>query len=295
MAERKKIKFGIPGGSLEESIKRLLKGAGYNFEITKAPSRVVLDDPSIEPFFDKANEIARLVDRGVLDGGIVSKAAILEARAKVKELFVIGTPSTDWVSTKVVLAVPKGSRIKSVNGLKGKKIITRLPEITKDFLKNNKISAEIETVSSSVESKAKELADALVEFTNTGATLKFYRMRVIDILLEDANILSVIASQKAASDKWKREKMEDIGMLLEGARTGQDKVGLMLHASNDMMAQVLENLPSLKKPTVTHLRGQNWFQVFTVGDRKEIRDLIPKLKKIGCEDIVEFSLNKVVL
>lgn len=290
----KKIKLGIPGGSLEKSIKELLKGAGYDFKVSENPLIATIDDPEIDCFFDKANEIAKLISNNFLDGGILSKASILETKAKFLEVCEIGTPNFDWDKTKVVLAVPEKSEIKSIKDLQGKKIITRLPGITEDFLKKNKIKAEIETVSSSAESKVKGVADAVVEFVNTGATLDFYNLRIIETLAEDANILYLVSSLSAGKDSWKKRKLEDLSFLLKGARDGQEMAGLILHASNSMLENVFGMLPALKKPTVTHLRGENWFEVFSVVSKKKSRELIPELKKIGCTDIVEFPLNKVI-
>lgn len=291
----KKIKFGIPGGSLQESMKKLLKGAGFDFKILESPIVAVIDDPEIECFFDRANEIARLVSNNILDGAVLSKASLQETKAKYKEISRLGTPSFDWQETKIVLAVPEKSRIRTVKDLEGKKIITRLPEIARDFLAKNKIKAEIEVVDSSAEAKLEGLGDALVEFTNTGTTLKFYNLRIVETILDDANILFLVASEQAFKDYDKKKKLEDLAFLLKGARDGQEMVGIILHASNDMMEEVLKKLPSLKKPTVTHLRGENWFEVFSVLDRKKSREIIPVLKKIGCTDIVEFSLTKVIV
>ncbi len=295
MGTKNKLKFGIPGGNLERSIAKLFEDAGYEFKVNSESSSVCIDDQDIECFFDKANEIAFLVGAGILDGGITSKAALIEAKAEIAEVCTIGTPSSTWRSSKVVLAVPEKSKIKTLKDLNGKKIITRLPEITKSFLKKNKISAEIEVSHSANEAKTSVLADAVVEFTSTGNTLQLYNLKVLEVLLEDANILSVIACSKALKDSWKREKIEGIGILLKGARIAQEYSGLMLHASNDMMEEVLKALPAMKKATITHLRGENWFDVFTVARKKELRKLIPRLRKIGCTDIIEFNLSKVIV
>jgi ATP phosphoribosyltransferase len=295
MLRKNKLKFGIPAGSLRDSMVQLFKDAGYDFKISESPLSATIDDSRIECFFDRANEIARLVNRGVLDGGVVSSAALAETKVKVLKICEIGTPNFAWHKSKIVLAVPQGSKIRSIKDLEGKRIITRLPEITRDFLNKNKISAEIEITNSSAEPKAAALKDALVEFVNTGATLKFYNFKILKIILENTNILFVIASPKAIKNKWKREKMENLGMLLKGARIGQEMVGLMLHASNEMLEEIFKKLPALKRPTITHLRGENWFEVFTVINKEKTRSLIPTLKKIGCEDIVEFSLNKVII
>lgn len=291
----KKIKFGVPGGVLEEPVEKLFQGAGYDFRINKKPLLATIDDPEIECFFDRANEIAFLTGRGVLDGGIVSKAALAETKIKAVEVSILGTPSFEWGISRVVLAIPEKSSIKTLRDLQGKKIITSLPEITKEFLKKNKISANVEFSYSSNEPKVPALADAVVEFTNTGATLQFHNLKILEVILENANLLSVVVHPKILNNKWKKEKIEDLALVLAGARLGQEMVGLMLHASNDMMEEVFKVLPALKRPTVTHLRGENWFDVFTVANKKEVRELIPKLKKIGCTDIVEFSLDMVVV
>lgn len=295
MDKKNKIKLGIPGGNLERSVAKLFQDAGYELKINDESSLARIDDQDVECFFDKANEIAFLVGAGILDGGIVSKASLIEAKAEIVEVCTIGTPSSNWRGSKVVLAVPEDSKIKTIKDLKGKKIITRLPEITKNFLKKNKISAEIEISNSANEAKVPILADATVEFVSTGNTLKLYNLKALAVLLDDANILSVIANTKALKDPWKKEKIEAIGILLKGARIAQEYSGLMLHASNDMMEEVLKALPAMKKPTITHLRGENWFDVFTVAKKKELRRLIPRLRKIGCTDIIEFNLTKVII
>lgn len=293
MKKENKIKFGIPRGTLKEPIRELFKKAGYGLNIDEKFSIAQIDDPEIRCFFARTNEISSLIDKGILDGGIVSKVSIAETKTEIKEIYDLGTIDPVWKETRLVLMVPEKSKIKKIEDLKGKKIITRVPEITKDFLKRNKISATIEFSDASNELKVPDFADAVVEFTNTGVTLKALNLRILNVLMKDSILIT--ANEDSLKDKWKREKIENLGILLKGARVAQAMVGLMLHASNDMMERVLKVLPALKKPTVTHLRGQNWFDVFTVANKKEIRKLIPKLKKIGCRDIVELPLNKVVV
>ena len=292
MKKEKKIKFGIPSGTLKDSLEKLFKEAGYNFEINEKSSMVYIDDPEIDCFFGRAKEIASLIKEGFLDGGVLSEVAIAEDKVKLIKIGDLGS-LYPGVETKIVLAVPEKSSIKSPKDLKGKKIITQVPGITKEFLKKNKISANVEFLDASNESRVPVLADALVGFTNTGATLKFFKLKKIAVLMKDAVIIG--ANEKSLKDKWKKEKIENLAMLLGGVRVAQEYAGLMLHASNDMMEYVLEILPALKKPTVTQLRGENWFDVLTVANKKEIRKIIPKLKRIGCTDIVEFPLNKVVV
>lgn len=294
--KKNKIKIGIPKGFLQNYVKSIFRDAGYNFEIKGRPSSVSIDDKDIECFLSGGYEIPRLIKEGILDAGIISKGIALESGIKEnKKIIEIGSPSSEWEETRVVVAVPKNSKIRKVKDLNGKKIITRLPGIAKKFLKENKISAEIEFSQGVNEQKIPELSDAVIDFANTGETLKFYNLRVLAVIAEDMSIISLIAGEKSIKERQKREKIEDLGLLLSGARLAQDYAGLMLHASNDMMEDVFKILPSLKKPTVTNLRGENWFDVFTVAKKEEIREIIPKLKKIGCTDIVEFPLKKVVV
>lgn len=291
--KKNKIKFGMPGGMLKEPMEKLFSKAGYALKINERTSTAYIDDPEIECFFARAKEIAPLIDKGILDTGIVSNAVIAETKVKVAEVYNLGTSDPAWEKTRLVLAVSEKSSIKSIKGLKRKKIITRVPVVTRDFLKKHKVSAIIEFSDATNESKVPDFADAVVEFTNTGATLEVFNLKILAVLMDD--LIVVVANKKALKNKWKREKIENLGLLLKGARVAQEMAGLMFHASNDMMEAVLRILPALKKPTVTRLRGENWFDVFTVANEKKIRELIPKLKKIGCTDIIELPLNKVVI
>lgn len=290
--KNKLLKFGIPGRTLKEPLEKLFKKTGYDFKIDERSSVVYIDDPEIKCFFARAKEIALLIERGILDGGIVSRATIAETKVKLPEVSDLGTLFSFSGETKLVLAIPEKSQIKSLKDLKDKKIVTRVPEITKEFLRKNRISAIIEFSDATNEAKVPSFADALVEFTNTGATLKSFNLKILIVLMKDSVVL--VANRNSLKDKWKREKIENLAMLLKGARLAQEYSGLMLHASNEMMEGVLKVLPALKKPTITQLRGENWFDVLTVAKKKELRDIIPKLKKIGCTDIVEFPLNKVI-
>lgn len=300
MKKNKKIKFGIPTGGIQNPTLELFKAAGYNLKFDKKSYRVQIDDPAFECLVTRPIEIAPLVEKSILDGGISTEAAILESKAKVTKIseFSYG----EGEKALIILAVPENSNIKSLKNLKGKKIITRIPEITKEFLKQNKISAEVifsdVGVAPSNVIKVPLVADATVEFIVTFGdpienALKEFNFKILKVLMKNPTVL--IVNEKSLKDKWKREKIENLGLLLKGARIGQEMVGLILHASNDMMEEVLKVLPALKKPTVTRLRGENWFDVLTVANKKEIRNLIPKLKRIGCTDIVEFPLNKVVI
>ena len=293
MNKENKIKLGISGGSLKEPIKKLFKMNGYNFEINEAFSTVEIDDSDIEGFYARAKEIAPLISKGVLDAGIVSRTAIAETDANLEEVCDLGTANPVWEETNLVLAVQEESSVKSIKDLQGKKIITRAPEITKKFLKKNGVDALVEFSDGTNESRLPDFADAIVEFTNTGATFRFFGIRTLEILMKDSLVLA--ANRQTLADPQKKEKIENLGLLLKGARVAQEHSGLMFHASNDMMEAVFKAAPALKRPTVTHLRGENWFDVFVVCKKKEIRRLVPDLKQIGCTDIVEFPLTKVVV
>jgi len=292
MKKIKKIKFGFPWEYLREGAIELFKKAGYEVNVDEHTYQIEVDDPEIECITSKVEELAPLVEKGVVDVGITEKAFILDSKAKVIEIVDLNYGYKTWKKAKIILAVPENSKIKSVRDLRGKKIITWVPEITKDYLKKHGVKAEIEFTNLPAEPKCPRFADGIIEFMNTGSSLRKFHLKVLDVLMETSPRL--IANNETWKDKWKREKIENLAILLKGARLAQEYTGLMLHASNEMMENVLKILPALKKPTVTQLRGENWFNVLTVAKKKEIRNIIPKLKKIGCTDIVEFPLNKVV-
>lgn len=290
--KNKILKFGFPWEYLREGATELFKKAGYNVNIDEHSYHIEIDDPEIECVVNKVEELAPLVEKGVVDVGITEEAFIVDSEAQVIKLIDLNYGHKTWQGAKIALEVPKNSKIKSVKDLEGKRIATWLPEIAKDYFKKHKVRVEVELTNMPAESKCPTLVDGVIEFVNTGTSLRKFRLKVLDVLMETSPWL--IANEKAYQNKWKREKIENLAILLKGARLAQEYAGLMLHASNDMMEEVLKVLPSLKKPTVTHLRGENWFDVLTVAKKKEIRTIIPQLKKIGCTDIVEFPLNKVI-
>jgi len=293
MKKINKIKFGFPWEYLREGAIELFKKAGYEVDVDEHSYRIEIDDPEIECVTSKVEELAPLVEKGVIDVGITEKVFVLDNKAKVIELVNLEYGYKTWKRSKIVLAVPENSRIKSVRDLNGKRILTWIPRIAKDYFKKHGVNTEVEFTNLPAEPKCPSLCDAIIEFVNTGASLRKFHLKILDILMETSPWL--IANEKSLKDKWKREKIENLAILLKGARLAQEYSGLMLHASNEMMEEVLKVLPSLKKPTVTQLRGENWFDVLTVAKEKELREIIPKLKKIGCTDIVKFPLRKVVI
>ena len=301
MRKIKKLKLGVPTGAIQSPALKLFPQAGYDLKFEEESYRASIDDPEIDCLVTRPIEIAPFVEKGVLDAGISTEAAILESGARVKKLcdfsYDVGKKAV------IVLAAPENSSIKSLKDFKGKKILTRIPKITKEFLRKNKTSAQVIFsdigVAPSNIVKVPLIADATVEFiveivdAPIKDALKEFNFKILEVLMENPTVL--IVNEKSLQNKWKREKIEDLAILLKGTRIAQEYSGLMLHASNEMMEEVLKVLPSLKKPTITHLRGENWFDVLTVAKKKEIRNIIPKLKKIGCTDIVEFPLNKVII
>jgi len=288
-----KIKFGFPWEYLREGAIELFKKAGYEVGVDEHSYRIEINDPEIECVTSKVEELAPLVEKGVVDVGITEKVFVLDNKAKVIELVNLEYGYKTWKRSKIVLAVPENSRIKSVRDLNGKRIVTWIPRIAKDYFKKHGVNTEVEFTNLPAEPKCPSLCDAIIEFVNTGASLRKFHLKILDVLMESSPWL--IANENSLEDKWKKEKIENLAILLKGARLAQEYTGLMLHASNEMMEKVLKILPSLKKPTITQLRGENWFDVLTVAKKKELRVIIPKLKKIGCTDIVEFPLNKVVI
>lgn len=293
MQRRNELKFGFPIGAIQEGTIELFRAAGYDIKFCEEFQKVAIDDPTINCILTRPIPMVSFVEKGFLDAGISTQASVLEAKADITQICELGHTKPALGKTKVVLAVPQNSKIKSLKDLDGKRIITRVPNIAKEFLEKNKISAEIMYSDAPInESMAGVVGEGIVEFTRAGNYLKAYNLKILAVLLESSVIL--ITNKKALKNKWKKEKIESLGILLKGTRLAEEMAGLILHASNEIMERVLDILPALKKPTVTQLRGENWFEVLTVATKKEIRQLIPMLKKIGCINIVEFPLNKVI-
>lgn len=287
-----KIKLGIPNRELRDNTLELFRLAGYEANLSLGTYKATIDDGEIECFLVEVCDIPSYVAKGIIDVGVTQYAFVAESTAKMVEMAELQYGNGVWYNAKLVLSVPDESPVKTLNDLKDKKILSRVPNVTKEYLKEKGVEAEVEFVAFPGEPKVTVFGDALVDLTNTGAALRTYNLRIVDTLIESS--VRVIMNEKSHQDEWKKEKVENMAMLLLGARRAKDMAGLMLHASGSMMEQVFKILPSFKKPTVTQLRGENWFDVLTVADKKELRNVIPKLKAIGCCSIVEFPLNKVI-
>ncbi len=288
-----KLKLGIPKGSLEKATIDLFRRAGFNITTSTRSYFPAIDDPEIECMLIRAQEMARYVDDGVLDAGLTGRDWVEETEAKVVTVADLIYAKQSFGKVRWVLAVPEASPFHSVKDLQGKVIATELVAATRRYLERNGVTAKVEFSWGATEVKPPELADAIVEVTETGSSLRANKLRIIETVLESNTQL--IANRDSWADGWKRRKLEDIRMLLEGAINALGKVGLMLNVHKGRLSAVLNVLPALKKPTVSHLSDDEWLAVNTILDESTVREIIPRLKEAGAEGIVEYPLNKIVM
>ncbi len=286
------LRIGLPKGSLQEATFRLLAKAGYHFSVSERSYFPSIDDEEIEAILIRAQEIARYVQEGVFDVGLTGKDWIMECRADVVEVAELTYAKLTMRPVRWVLAVPADSPIQSVRDLQGKRIATELVNMTRDYLERNQVSAEVEFSWGATEVKAPALVDAIVEVTETGSSLRANNLRIIETLLESRTML--IANKKSWSDPAKREKIENFNMMLQGAIRAEGKVGLKMNAPAARLEDLMKELPAMKNPTISPLHGSEWVAVETIIEEQSVRKLIPRLKKAGAQDIIEYPLNKVI-
>lgn len=287
------LKLGIPKGSLESATVELFRRAGFNITTSSRSYFPVIDDPQIECVLIRAQEMARYVENGLLDAGITGLDWVQENEAAVHPVVDLVYAKQSFGKVRWVLAVPEASSFKSVHDLEGKIIATELVATTKRYLAKNNVSAKVEFSWGATEVKPPELADAIVEVTETGSSLRANKLRIIETVLESNTQL--IANLESWDDPEKRQKLEDISMLLEGAMAALGKVGLMLNVRRGDLANVLDALPALLKPTISALSDEDWLAVNTIIDESTVRTIIPRLKSAGAQGIVEYPLNKIVM
>ena len=288
-----KLKLGIPKGSLENATIDLFRRAGFNITTSSRSYFPSIDDPDIECMLIRAQEMARYVEDGVLDAGLTGRDWIEESEAKIHAVADLIYAKQSFGKVRWVLAVPDASSFRSVKDLEGKVIATELVATTKRYLALNGVRAKVEFSWGATEVKPPELADAIVEVTETGSSLRANKLRIIETVLEsNTQLISNVDSWK---DNWKRRKLEDIKMLLEGAINALGKVGLMLNVRKECLPAVLGLLPALKKPTISNLSDDEWVAVHTILDENTVRNIIPRLKEAGGQGIVEYPLNKIVM
>jgi len=289
---KKVLRLGLPKGSLQESTLKLFKKAGYNVSVNSRSYYPVFDDSEIEALLIRAQEMAKYVDDGVLDAGLTGKDWVLEQGADIKEVAELNYAKGGLRPVRWVIAVPNDSRIKKVEHLNGKRIATELVGFTKKYLKSRGIKADVDFSWGATEVKPPHLADAIVELTETGSSLKANNLRVIDTILESST--RFIANKKAWKNSWKKLKMQNIVLLLQGALAAEEKVGLKMNVPEKSLKRVMSLLSSLHSPTISELSDTGWYAIEVVIDEKIVRDIIPKLKSVKAEGIIEYPLNKVI-
>ena len=292
--KKKALRLGLPKGSLQEATFKMFKKAGFNLSLSSERSYFPsIDDPEIDPVLLRAQEMSRYVEDGALDCGITGNDWILENRSNVVRLADLSYAKQSMNKVRWVLAVPQDSGIKGVNDLKGKRIATELVNVTEDYFRKHKVKVEIEFSWGATEVKVSAgLVDAIVELTETGRSLKANKLVEIATLCESTT--QCIANARAARDPWKRSKMAQIVMLLEGAIAAEAKVGLKMNVRKRDLKKVIGLLPALKNPTVSNLADAGWVALETIIDEKVVRVLIPRLKEAGAQGIIEYPLNKLI-
>ena len=288
-----KLKLGIPKGSLENATVDLFRRAGFQITISSRSYFPGIDDPEIECMLIRAQEMARYVEDGVLDAGLTGRDWVEESEAKVQTVADLIYAKQSFGKVRWVLAAPESSPFQSVKDLEGKVIATELVSATRRYLAANGVHAKVEFSWGATEVKPPVLADAIVEVTETGSSLRANKLRIIETVLESNTQL--IANSESWRDAWKRRKLCDIKMLLEGAINALGKVGLMLNVERRDLDRVLEVLPALKKPTISPLSDSEWLALNTILDESTVRSILPRLKEAGAQGIVEYPLNKIVM
>jgi ATP phosphoribosyltransferase len=288
----KKLKFGLPKGSLQDATIQKMAKAGYNISISSRSYIPYVDDDELEIRLIRSQEISRYVEHGYLDCGIAGYDWIAENDSKVHEVAEFLFSKATRQPARWVLCVPENSKIKSVKDLRGGRIATEVVNLTRKYLRKNGVKAEVEFSWGATEMKAHELVDAIVELTETGSSLRANKLRIVDTLLSSTPRL--IANLDAWKNPWKRKKIETLAMLLKGALEAEAKVGLKMNIAEKNLARLLKELPALRNPTISNLSLKGWVAVETIIDEHIVRELIPQLKAAGAEGIIEYPLNKVV-
>lgn len=293
MTDGRKLKLGIPKGSLQDATIALFERAGWRIFANGRSYFPTIDDAEIECMLVRAQEMARYVEHGALDAGLTGNDWVLENDSDVERVTSLTYSKQSRTPVKWVLAVPEDSPYQRLEDLAGKIIATELVEFTKRYFASKHIPVKVEFSWGATEVKPPTLADGIVEVTETGSSLRANRLRIIETLMESETQL--IANKSAFSDAWKREKIGNISLMLNAAMAAQDRVGLMLNVSKRDVAEVLNVLPALNSPTVSQLSDSEWVAVNTILEEREVRDVIPRLKAAGATGIVEYPLSKVVL
>lgn len=292
MTETKVLKLGIPAGSLQESTAELFQRAGYRIKFSSRSYFPTIDDDEIECLLIRAQEMARYVDQGVLDAGITGHDWVLETEADVVEICELVFSKASRRPVRWVLCVPNDSPVQSVKDLQGKRIATEAVGLTKRYLARHGVEARVEFSWGATEVKPPTLADAIVEVTETGSSLRANNLRIVDEVLQSTT--RFIANQKAYTDPWKKKKLDDISLMLMSCLHAEGKVNLMMNVAKKDLDDVLSILPALQKPTISALSDPEWVDVITIVEESVVRKIVPQLKAKGAFGIVESPISKLI-
>ncbi|HEY6677216.1 MAG TPA: ATP phosphoribosyltransferase [Terrimicrobium sp.] len=286
------LTLGLPSGSLMEATINLFAKAGFSVSGSTRSYRPAIDDPELEIRLLRAQEISRYVEHGYLDAGITGRDWVAENESDVREITELSFSKASARPTRWVLVVPEESPIRNVRDLEGKRVATEAVGLTRRFFERAGVNVEIEFSWGATEVKVPDLVDAIIDITETGSSLRANKLRIVETLLESYPVL--IVNHGAFEDRWKRAKLETLTLLLKGAINARDLVGLKMNLQESNLKNLLEALPALRNPTISPLAQAGWVAVETVIEEKIVREIIPKLKTLGAEGIIEYPLNKVV-
>jgi ATP phosphoribosyltransferase len=287
------LRFGLPKGSLQESTFDLLRRAGFDFRVSSRSYFPSVDDPELTAMLVRAQEMGRYVTDGTFDCGITGKDWLLETGADVVEVEELIYSKASMRPVRWVLAAPEDGEIHSVKDLQGKRIATEVVGLTERWLAEHGVEAHVEFSWGATEAKCPDLVDAIVEVTETGSSLRANKLKIVEVLMESTTRL--VANKEAWENPWKRTKIESIAMLMQGAIRAEGKVGIKLNARREDASAVIALLPAMRMPTVSPLAlGDEWVAIETIIEERQIRSLLPDLKRAGAEGIIEYELNKII-
>jgi ATP phosphoribosyltransferase len=287
-----KLKLALPKGSLQDSTMELMRKAGYHCSISSRSYLPWIDDEELEAMLIRAQEIARYVEDGVFDAGLTGKDWIVETKADVVEVVDLVYAKQTRQPFRWVVAVPENSDINTIQDLEGKRIASEVVNMTESYLKKHGVNAQVEFSWGATEAKAPDLVDAIVDGTETGGSLRANKLRILDTIMYSSNKL--IANKTSWEDPWKRRKIENMAMLLQGAILAEGMVGLKMNIQRDHLDTVVALLPSLKNPTISPLADSDWVAIEVMIEESTVREIIPALKRAGAQGLVEYPLNKVI-
>lgn len=286
------LMLGLPKGSLQDSTIKLFGKAGFNISVSSRSYRPSIDDEELDGRFVRAQEVSRYVEHGYFDCGLTGQDWVRENDSDVVEVCSLVYSRASNKRSKWIIAVPEASPVQTVKDLEGKRIATEVVNITRQYLKDNGVNAEVEFSWGATEVKVPDLVDAIVDLTETGNSIRANKLRIVDTLLYTNTVL--IANKASWENPEKRKKIENIALLLQSALEANSKVGLKLNIEKSKLDGILADLPALRNPTINRLADESWVAIDTILDEKVVREIIPELKARGAEGIIEYPLNKVV-